>query len=347
MTRKNNKNNPSSQSLQDLRKMPLQASRSFWLLTAFRRYRDLLLPLGTRRRSLYDRAMSVRIVLAHEGLHGLMRRIHMRTRLASRYKNGANPILIYQMGKVGSTSVQLSLEQAFKNLWLNVPVHHYHVLNHLDEYEQTISRKWQNPDRALYRIQEGRILREFIENHPEIKWNLISLVRDPAARNVAAFFENLSGIIPNWKERVQAGALDIAGLQESFLAGEWIHFPPEDWFDNQLKPIFGIDVYSIPFPLERGYKIYEGSTRAKLLVIRLEDLDRVAGQAMYEFLGLEDFRIERHNTGDAKEYARIYQTFKQSPLPGEYVKNIYCTRFARHFYSDQELKQFSRRWLAK
>jgi hypothetical protein len=32
------------------------------------------------------------------------------------------------------------------------------------------------------------------------------------------------------------------------------------------------------------------------------------------------------------------------PLPVEYVERIYKTQFAQHFYSDTELKEFTKRW---
>jgi lipopolysaccharide biosynthesis protein len=255
-----------------------------------------------------------------------------------------NPIIVYQMGKVGSMSVVDSLQRTFKNLSLEIPVYHRHLLNNLDEIEQAILKDRPNPDETLREIRQGKELRNFILGHPEIRWNLISLVRDPVARNVATFFQNLPEIVPDWKQQFRADTLDIGRLQKTFLDLNTIHGAPDAWFDTQLKPIFGIDVFSSFFSIETGYKIYRESPQAKLLVIRLEDLDRTAERAFYEFLGLKGLKISHVNTTETKEYAEIYQAFKRRPLPYEYIERMYNTRFARHFYSEPELDTFAKRW---
>lgn len=258
-----------------------------------------------------------------------------------------NPIIVYQMGKVGSMSVVDSLQRTFKTLSLDVPVHHRHMLNELDEIERAIRADRANPDETLREIQRGKELRRLIDSNPQQCWNLISLVRDPVARNVATFFQNLPEIVPDWRKQARNGTLDVRALQGTFLQINTIHGAPDAWFDRQLKPVFDIDVYASPFPVETGYKIYKNPPRARLLVLRLEDLDRVAGPAMHDFLGLEDFVIGHTNTTESKEYAAIYQIFKQIPLPAGYVNSMYGTRYARHFYSEEELEKFAQRWLGK
>jgi hypothetical protein len=258
-----------------------------------------------------------------------------------------NPVIVYQMGKVGSMSVVSSLRKAYLDLSLNVPVHHHHLLNNLDEIEQAILKDRLEPDETIREIQRGRELRHYIEAHPEQKWNLISLVRDPVARNVATFFQNLPEIIPDWQKQMRSSTFDIGILHNIFLEMNTIHNAPDAWFDTQMKPVFGIDVYASAFPTESGYKIYWRQPHANLLVVRLEDLNRIASQALQEFLGLENFVIGHTNTTEGKEYAELYQAFKEKPLPHEYVSRMYNTRFARHFYSRIELEMFAKRWLGR
>ena len=109
-------------------------------------------------------------------------------------------------------------------------------------------------------------------------------------------------------------------------------------------PAFGIDVYATPFPHNRGYKIYPGTSQANLLLIRLEDLKECVEQAMQEFLGLKDFSLYNTNTTSEKDFAELYRAFNQLPFPAEYVEERYKTQFARHFYSDEELDNFTKRW---
>jgi lipopolysaccharide biosynthesis protein len=255
-----------------------------------------------------------------------------------------NPIIVYQMGKVGSMSVVRSLEKAFKKLSLNIPVHHRHILNNLDEIEQAIRKERPNPDETLAEIQEGKKLLKFIQGNSSQRWNVISLVRDPVARNVATFFQNLPEIVPDWKQKTKKGTLDVVELQKTFLNMKSIHGAPDHWFDDQLKPVFGVDVYSSPFPKELGYKIYKGPFNADVLVIRLENLNDVAKDAIYDFLGLKDLMIVHTNTTESKEYAHLYQEFKKLPLPTEYLERIYNSKVSRHFYTADELEKFTILW---
>jgi hypothetical protein len=65
---------------------------------------------------------------------------------------------------------------------------------------------------------------------------------------------------------------------------------------------------------------------------------------MKEFLRLEDFVLVNSNTAADKPYAALYMAFKQMPLPKAYVEAMYNTKFARHFYTEQEIQGFVRRW---
>jgi hypothetical protein len=250
------------------------------------------------------------------------------------------------VGKVGSRTVFASLQRAYQKLYLNVPVHHVHVLENLDELERNIQKNFANPVDNLAYIRKSKELRKQIEKNPKQAWKVISLVRDPIARNVGSFFQNLEEYIPGWREQYNNGSLTLAALQEYFLKNESIHIAADWWFEKQLQPLFGIDVFQSDFPFETGYKIYKSSTsNASLLLIRLEDLNSCAERAMYEFLGLKDFSLYNTNVGDEKDYADVYSAFKEIPLPSDYITKMYDTRSAHHFYSQDELDAFTSRWL--
>jgi hypothetical protein len=108
--------------------------------------------------------------------------------------------------------------------------------------------------------------------------------------------------------------------------------------------VFGVDVFEGSFPHERGYKIYNQNSRTPVLLIRLEDLDRVGAPAMQEFLGVKNVRLHNANIGEEKDYAELYRLFKQYPLPNVYLREMYTTKFARTFYTDEELEKFSLKW---
>jgi hypothetical protein len=254
-------------------------------------------------------------------------------------------IIVFQMGKVGSRTVYESLVRAYRKRHQPVDIYHSHILCNFDNSESVIRKERPNPEATLAEINAGRELRQRIDESPEQQWRIITLVRDPIARNVGTFFQVLDEHIPHWKERYSANVLTVEDIQTAFLNARSIHSEPVRWFDEQLLPVFGVDVFSEPFPRETGYKIYNLNSRAPVLLIRLEDLNRIGALAMYEFLGLEDFEIFSTNIGDEKEYAELYRLFKTHPLPHEYVREMYSTKYAQTFYTKSEIERFTLKWM--
>ncbi len=259
-------------------------------------------------------------------------------------KSSGVSIIVFQPGKVGSMSVQYSLEKAYEQMRVPIIIHHVHALNHLDEREEYVRKTRKNPADSVRLIQEWRELRKEIDSLPQKKWNVINLVRDPVAIKVSALFQLLDQHIPDWKDRKTRGELSISELEELFFSKqEFSFFGLDHWYDNQIKALWGVDIFSEPFPHERGYQIYE-TANINLMIIRLEDLNRVAEKAFDEFLGIKNFEIVNVNIGDEKPYAELYNEFKKRPLPEDYVDKGYQTRFAKYFYSFNEITQFRKRW---
>lgn len=254
-----------------------------------------------------------------------------------------DPLMIYQMAKVGSRSVLFSLELAYRRHGLpNVPIYHVHNLADLDGHSRRANRRG-NPE-DIQVVQEYKRLREEFDRDPSRHWNVVSLVRDPVARNVGAFFHKLDQYVPDWKKRWSEGALPMQEVVQLFIGASEIHHTANQWFDVEFKSVLGIDVYAVPFQTEVGYQLYANPSRVDLLLIRLEDLNRVAAPAVQGFLGFSDFKLYNTNVGDEKDYAEVYRAFKSTPLPLSYTESVYETRFAHHFYTDAELQAFTRKW---
>lgn len=256
------------------------------------------------------------------------------------------PIIIFQPGKVGSMSVQRSLEEAYKHPDLDMPIiiHHVHALNQLDEREGYVRKTRKNPEESIQLIQEWRILRKEIESNPFKKWNVVNLVRDPVAIKVSALFQLLDQHIPDWEKRLNTNELAMADLEELFFGKQEFGFHGLDrWYDNQIKALWGIDIFASPFPWGRGYQIFK-KENINLIIIRLEDLNRVAEQAFDEFLGLKNFKVVNANIGKEKPYAELYNEFKKHPLPVDYIDQGYGSRFANHFYTRDEIAAFRKHW---
>jgi hypothetical protein len=178
--------------------------------------------------------------------------------------------------------------------------------------------------------------------HPKKKWKIITLVREPIARNISALFHDLDEYIPGSHNNIYS--IPYEELFQAFLE-KVNHELPLTWFDIELNPLFGVDVYASPFPKEKGYQTYS-SERADVLLIRMEDLTRVFSKAMSEFLGIENTELVFENQAKDKAYFRLYQMFRERvTLPGDYIEKMYCSKFARHFYSEVEIQTFTSKWL--
>lgn len=289
--------------------------------------------LGIRRR-LRTGSQKIAATAEHARLALKYRRAHKRFGIAA-------PIVIFQMGKVGSMSFYHSL----RALDLDVPVYHAHVLAKLDEYEAAVRAQFPNPATYLASINEGRAIRREMDSARWPRWDLICIVRSPVPRSISQFFETVHTFIPDVWQRATQGALQVQELHEAYLY-QFQDTSPLNWFEDQLRNPFGIDVYATPFNIARGYEIY---TRLpiRLLILRLEDADRVCTLAFREFLGLEQFALQRYNETQSKMYNQLYQEFQDTlKLDNAFIAKMHTTRYAQHFYSPAELEASVRRWRA-
>jgi Putative capsular polysaccharide synthesis protein len=284
-------------------------------------------------RGLVDRLRYRYYLLAKAYYHLALLRMQRRDR--------EPPILVYQMGKVGSRTVLTSLREA----GLGPRIFHVHVLTpeSIEREERLHQATWRRDARASH-IWKSQHLRRRLQDHSaETRWNVVTLVRDPVARNVSSFFQ-----IGERALGVDFGAnqsdVSVAELTRRFLEDFDGHDTPLTWFDDELGRVFGIDVFARPFPHEQGFDIYEGE-RARVLLLRLEDLSSSAATAFQRFLGLEKFRLAKTNVAREKDYAPAYERFVEgAELPGEYLDRMYDSRYARHFYSGEDLARFRSRW---
>jgi hypothetical protein len=142
---------------------------------------------------------------------------------------------------------------------------------------------------------------------------------------------------------LQESSLDIDGMIELFLR-RYMHWRPLTWFDAELKTTLGVDVYQHPFPREQGFYAIEVDN-VKLLVLKCELEDEVKARAISDFLQLDQFRLIRSNVSSHRSHARQYDEFKRRiRLPPWLLDEMYESKFARFFYTDQERAEFRRRW---
>ena len=256
------------------------------------------------------------------------------------------PLLIYQMGKVGSTTINKLL----KTSQLNQPIYKIHVLskdgikNALQHYKQINKINKQFDWERAQHVFESEILRkEILKNSKTRNWRIITLTREPIARNISSFFSRIDLYFPDFQRKISSGLIPVNDIIDIFLK-EFNHNRPLEWYDIELKNVFSIDVFSSEFYQPEGYKIYKKGN-IDLLLIKLESLEKYAKKAFKEFLDIDIINIEDRNIGNQKYYSDIYKKFKESIiLPEKYIDKLYSSKYAKHFYSAEEIQSFKMKW---
>lgn len=253
-----------------------------------------------------------------------------RARLALHDFDKTPPVLIYQMGKVGSSAVYASL----RNAAIPNPVYHVHFLsygniNRVERYYRTVGAS-----RSIAQLGYLRALRRKLDRHGG-PIQVITLVRDPVAREISDVFENMSihdGSLLTDKSEVDV-AMTLDRLNSSFANFDETKNYACTWFDREMLDTFGIDVYSTPFDHDRKFTIVSKGN-VDLLVMRMEDLPTVFTDAIWQFLGVS-IPLVRANDASAKEYHTAYRAvITQIALPRDVYERMYASRYAQHFYPE-------------
>lgn len=274
------------------------------------------------------------------------------------YLGRSTPIVVYQMGKVGSSSIRNAL--LLRGLH---PVLHLHTMSPLCEkraesipieagLEDALHREIEHA-RAVFAqlgsvqrlrlvlhewLNERRISRRLLR--PGRPLRIITSVREPIAASVSMFFQLLPWYIGRAYRPDRISTDDLIEL--FFRRYSWER--PLIWFDEEMRYATGVDVYRHPFSFEKGFLSFrEGSI--EVLVLKTETLDEVKERALSEFLGQGEIRLARSNVASEKAYARQYREFEDRiRFSDAFFRSMYDSKYARHFYETAELERHAARW---
>lgn len=245
---------------------------------------------------------------------------------------GEETVLIYQMGKVGSTSLELALSD----------VNHFHTL--YDNPPCYIHRERRSRFRHFLKMMGSALKRLLIRRRKRVK--IVSLVREPYGRNVSMFFQDLPYWMIKYQEinRYDSREEGLGFLFDTFNE-VYDHRYFDSWFDRELKRLTGIDIFTHPFDRERGCQVIcQG--RYEVMLIKLEKMASLQSE-IEAFVGYP-FEMRQSNVGEQKWYACLYREFRERYTPANaYLEGLYDTRTVRHFYSDEEIEGFRQKYLGR
>ncbi|WP_274364314.1 putative capsular polysaccharide synthesis family protein [Paenibacillus thermotolerans] len=231
-------------------------------------------------------------------------------------------VLVYTMGKVGTTTIEATLEAHSVS-----PVIHIHQLN----FKRENDRK----KKSLYDIKSYIISLFLKMARKNKKIKIITVVRDPIQRNMSSFFQIID---KHDRDILNKGNNDVNFLIRHFFEN-YMHDYPLTWFDKELKAVFGYDVYNSNFDKEKGY-IISKADNVEILVFKMEKIKEIGIEALNKFMNLKISVLVNRNEANEKQYHDLYKDFKSKIIfEKDFVDKIYNSKFTKHFYSDKEIEE--------
>jgi hypothetical protein len=272
----------------------------------------------------------------------------------------ANPVLVYSMRKVGSTSLTSTL----RNSGHSVYKHHCIVPTVNAELQHALARTGIAPQHWLTdgarfqkRLRRWRAKRDPARDDRRLK--IFTFVKDPLAVALSDYFmqlfefmphavaarrlDQLEGLRRHFQEVLQA-AVD-GGSEDpltDFLAR--LSNMPRYWFEREFMATTHIDVLASEFPIERGYGIYRGDDTDAVL-IRTDRLSAVALDAIEYLTGNRPLSLIEKNVRAATAEGKLYRALVAGlGLPERLVHQFYNQPWLRHFYSAADIENMIARW---
>ncbi|MEL6606247.1 MAG: putative capsular polysaccharide synthesis family protein [Cyanobacteria bacterium J06614_10] len=175
---------------------------------------------------------------------------------------------------------------------------------------------------------------------------IVSLVRDPVSKTISQLFQTPEAFGTTHDDLLKMDVNAICHLLTD-LKREQFSYPCE-WFDSEFFEFTGIDIYQEPFDHASHCQV-ESFKQFDVLVLRAEDLsdEALILQNIKKIVHkrVEAERLMVSNTTTQKKTGELYKKVKQSiKFTRDFLDQLYSSKYCRHFYTDEELDMFKRRW---
>ena len=232
--------------------------------------------------------------------------------------------VLYTMGKVGSSAIGTALQEAGL---------HYYAVHSLDPANLVTlaRRKLDNNEMLPPTVADAMSRRGLILNRAASFY--VSAVREPVARNLSAFFQNISLFFPGYS----------TASPEELLAcfvDRYPHNVPISWFDREFRRFLGIDVFSVPFDKKERFAV-----NSTLILLRNDCSNHTKGAVLSQVFN-QPISVSFTHGSDQSPYAKQYEAVKRiARFTPEFLDSLYNTPYAKHFWLPEELASFRLGWL--
>ena len=244
--------------------------------------------------------------------------------LKNTYKKDSNKLtLVYSRGKTGTTTIYNSLVKHFAILF------QIHTLNQRIINEQLKKfKEFKSPYPSA--IVGSKYLVKRLKDYKRI--DIVTVVRDPISIEISSYFQN--------KDKYDF-SFDSQEELINYLRNR--EFEDGTWFDNEIKEVFGIDIFEEAFDERKGYSIME-KDNVRILLMKLEKLNDVGDLALSKFFN-QEIQLVNSNLGKQKNYENEYSWVKDNfTVSDEILNHAYNSKYCRHFYTDKEIEKFKVKW---
>ncbi|MCA3951100.1 putative capsular polysaccharide synthesis family protein [Vibrio vulnificus] len=251
-----------------------------------------------------------------------------------------NFVLVYQMGKVGSSSIEHTLSD------YNIPSYHIHTFDDHEEFQmyhnrQDVKKFFDFKNRTMYRVILNHRKR-LLQNRNHLK--IVTLVRDPIATVLSRFFQDLHiQFIEGKKNDSIHRDMERTYQHLEFCFDHYINLNYfANWFDNELNKNFGIDVIKSDINNNEPFYLFKNK-KTEVILIKCEHLNKLDSD-IAKFLNVDGFILKNSNEAKNKWYSNIYSHFKDT-YDFSKLFYMYDLPLYRHLYSEEERAQFKNKWL--
>ena len=220
-------------------------------------------------------------------------------------------ILIFQYGKVGSTSIRQSDSNS--------------------KFCKNIQKTYEE---NFIQTHSHIVAKDVLSKYKNIL--VINIVRLPIDRNISAFFENIDSHCENYN---QLSINEI--IQKYDQLDRFTVKTTDNWMSDFFK-IFNIDIDNFKFDRINKYNKLRFDSN-DILLFRFEDYKYITSNILPKY---NIFVNKKVNVGSKKHYAELYKTFKETYKINDFEKeNIINSKITNIYYSKEEILEHIKKYL--
>ena len=219
-------------------------------------------------------------------------------------------ILIFQYGKVGSTSIRQSDSSS----------------KYCPKIQETYKEKF-------IQTHSHIVAKDILSKYKNIL--VINIVRLPIERNISAFFENLKKACSNHNE------LSIYEIIQKYDQNPWYTLGKIDNWMSSFFKIFNIDINKFKFDRINKYNKLKFNGN-DILLFRFEDLKYITSNILPKY---NIFVNKKRNVSSGKPYGKLYETFKETyKIHDSEKEKIINSKITNIYYSKEEILEHIKKY---